>query len=61
MSKSFPVSIIDMDSASKPGDRYRVIQRFETVLEAEQWIGDHADQEKVVRGGFGIDAPEGHA
>ncbi len=53
------VSVIDEESASKPGERYVVLERFATVREAEEWIGDHPDQERVLRGGFGIDAPEG--
>jgi hypothetical protein len=53
-----PVAVIDMESASKPGEEYTVLARFWHVAEAESWIDHHEDTAKVERGGFGIDAPE---
>lgn len=48
-----------MESASAPGEQYVVLERFATVREAERWIAEHPDTNKVWRGGFAIDAPEG--
>lgn len=53
-----PVAVIDEESATKVGDQYTVLARFATPAEAERFIADHDDQEKVARGGFGIDVPE---
>lgn len=49
-------TVIDMDSASEPGDKFTVVGRFESEQEASEWIG-RQDPAKVERGGFGIDAP----
>ena len=50
--------VIDMDSASVPGDHYTIVAICATLYEAEQWIARHPDKDKVNRGGFGIDGPE---
>jgi hypothetical protein len=54
------VTITDEESATKPGDRLRVVARFNTVKEAEDWIAEREkiDPDKVHRGGYGINAPE---
>lgn len=53
-----PVTVIDMDSAHKVGDEFTVLARFQTLWEAEQFIDQYPDQDKVERGGLGLDAPE---
>lgn len=58
MDESLPVAVVDEESAPNPGDIHTVVARFETADQAGQWLGQHSDQEKVRRGGFGIDAPE---
>lgn len=54
MSKK-PVAVVDNESSGK---RIRVIRRFDTILEAETYVGALPDHKKVARGGYGIDAPE---
>jgi hypothetical protein len=53
-----PVAIVDMDSASQPGEQYTVVHRCYSEHEAVAWLGQHEDQAKVERGGFGVDVPE---
>lgn len=53
-----PVAVIDMDTATDPGEQYTVVARFSSEHQAEAWIDQHGDKAKVDRGGYGIDAPE---
>jgi hypothetical protein len=50
-----PVVITDEEDDSK------IVARFRTLREADHWLDGALDQEKVNRGGYGIDAPEGMA
>lgn len=54
-------SIIDMDTANRPGEKYTVLARLFTREAAEAWVAEREkiEPEKVHRGGFGIDGPEG--
>lgn len=54
-SNALPVAVVDEESASRPGDRVKVIARFATVQEAEEYVGSLPDRAKVERGGYGID------
>lgn len=49
-------AVVDEESATKPGDQYTVLARFNTEDEAVAFL-DTQDPEKVARGGFGIDGP----
>lgn len=49
--------VIDMDSASRPGERYDIVATLDSVEAAEEWI-DRQDPAKVQRGGFGLDVSE---
>lgn len=51
-----PVAVVDIENAED--NQFRVVARFETVEEAEQFLANHPNQEQVERGGFSIDAPE---
>ena len=53
---SKPVWVIDMDILD-PNVQYLPLATFDTLTEAEEWIG-RQDPNKVERGGYGIDAPE---
>lgn len=53
-----PFAIVDLESATEPGEQYRVVYRFATAELATAYLGAHPDQEKVARGGFAIDGPE---
>lgn len=53
-----PVAVVDMDSATQPGEQFTVVHRCHSEQEAVVWLSQHEDQEKVERGGFGVDAPE---
>jgi hypothetical protein len=53
-----PVTVVDNESATKPGQRVKVLRRFRTIHEAELWIDTRKDRDKIERGGYGIDAPE---
>ena len=48
------VAVVDNES----GECIRVVRRFHTVVEAENFIALLSDTDKVHRGGYGIDAPE---
>lgn len=53
--------VIDMDSATKPGQQYRTVATFtalDATQKAENFLAEYADQDKVRRGGFGIDVSE---
>lgn len=49
-----PVAIVDVE-AEPPV----VVTRVASVEAAEQYLGGHPERDKVLRGGFSIDAPEG--
>lgn len=57
MSSSDKWAVVDEESATKVGEVATVLGRFDSLEEAEAYIADHPDQEKVERGGFGIDSP----
>jgi hypothetical protein len=49
-----PVFVVDEES-----EGFTVLKRFGTIAEAEAYIAQLPDKDKVERGGYGIDAPEG--
>lgn len=51
-------TIIDAESATEPGERFRVLAQFvatDAEAKAEQWIERFGDPEKAERGGYGLD------
>lgn len=49
--------VVDMESASSPGERYDVLGEFATHDQAANFIDQQPDKDKIERGGYGIDAP----
>lgn len=47
--------LVDEEALEK--ERVTVVASFDTVAEAMSWLKLHHDQEKVYRGGFGLDGP----
>lgn len=45
-------AVIDEEAYGFP-----VLGRFSTEQEASEWIGQQLDQDKVYRGGFGLEGP----
>jgi hypothetical protein len=52
-----PVAVVDNESVTKT-NKVKVLKRFRSIKEAEEWVGDRPDKVKLARGGYGIDAPE---
>lgn len=50
-------AIVDLDSASKPGDRYVVVARRDTLAEAERYVAELPNVADVERGRYAIDGP----
>ena len=50
-------TVVDLDSASKPGEIYTVVTRFDTLAEAEAYVAHLPNTEDVERGRYGIDGP----
>jgi hypothetical protein len=46
-----------VDEETLVDGRHLVVARFATEHEAMVWLDLHHDQEKVYRGGFGLDGP----
>jgi len=57
MIKRKPVAVIDNERQNGRG-QLLVIRRFNTIAEAEAFVGRRPDKAKLERGGYGIDAPE---
>lgn len=55
--ESKSVAVIDEEAAGM-GSTEAVVARFRTVAQADEYIEHLPDQEKVARGGYGIDAPD---
>lgn len=53
MFKRLPVWVVDEES-----EELKILKRFHTISEAEIFIANLPDKAKVLRGGYGIDAPE---
>lgn len=57
-------TVVDEENAAthdgKPeiGEQVRVLGRFATQAEAEEFVANQPDKAKLHRGGFGIDSPE---
>jgi hypothetical protein len=49
LAELMPWAVIDCE------DNCVVVKRFGTEAEAVEWLGEHPNQAKVARGGFGID------
>lgn len=69
MSDNYPWVVVDEESAPLPGDDYwtrnpiipfplTILGRFANHDEASLFISRQDDQDKIDRGGFGIDGPE---
>jgi len=50
-----PWVVIDMERVE--ASTFAEVGRFATHDEAAAWLGAHPDQDKVLRGGFGLDGP----